>query len=56
MGDKRKVGQVFNNDPHGSRLGGQPKNRWWNYVETDINRWNIKKQTSSIVDSTVILT
>ena len=33
MGSKRKVSQVFNNNPQGSRLRGQPKNRWWNCVQ-----------------------
>jgi hypothetical protein len=38
MSRKRKVSQVFNNNPQGSRLRGQPKNRWWNCVETDIEK------------------
>jgi hypothetical protein len=42
MNSKRKVSQVFNNDPQGRRLGGRPKNRWWNGVETDINKYKIK--------------
>jgi hypothetical protein len=33
---------VFNNNPQGSRLRGQPQNRWWNCVQTDINRCQIK--------------
>ena len=28
MDSKRKVSQVFNNNPQGNRLRGQPKNRW----------------------------
>jgi hypothetical protein len=32
MDSKRKVSQVFNNNPQGSRLRGRPKNRWWNCV------------------------
>jgi len=28
MDSKRKVSQVFNNNPQGSRLLGRPKNRW----------------------------
>ena len=28
MDSKRKVSQVFNNNPQGSRLRGRPKNRW----------------------------
>jgi hypothetical protein len=38
MDTKRKVSQVFNNNPQGYRLRGRPKNRWWNCVQTDINR------------------
>jgi len=41
MSSKRKVSQVFNNNPQGSRLRGRPKNRWWNYVRTDINKCKI---------------
>ena len=36
MNSKRKVSQVLNNNPQGSRLRGRPKNRWWNCVQTDI--------------------
>jgi hypothetical protein len=43
MDSKRKVSQVFNNNnPHGSRLRGLPKYRWWNYVRTDINNAKLK--------------
>ena len=43
MDSKRKVGLVFsNNNPQGSRLRGRPKNRWWDCVQTDINRCKIK--------------
>jgi hypothetical protein len=38
MHSNRKVLQVFNSNPQGSRRRGRPKNRWWNYVETDINK------------------
>ena len=41
MDSKRKVSQVFNNNPQGSRLRGRPKNRWWNCVQTDINKCKI---------------
>ena len=41
MDVKRQVSQVFNNNPEGSRLRGRPKNRWWNCVKTDINKWKI---------------
>ena len=33
-----KIRQEINNNPQGSRLGG-PKNRWWNFVQTDINKF-----------------
>jgi hypothetical protein len=33
MDSKRKVSQVFNNNPQGSRLRGRPKNRCWNFVQ-----------------------
>jgi hypothetical protein len=42
MHSKWKVNQVFNNNPQGSRIRGRPKNRWWNCVQTDINRRKIK--------------
>jgi len=32
MDSRRKVSQVFSNNPQGSRLRRQPKNRWWNCV------------------------
>jgi hypothetical protein len=35
MDGKRKVSQVFNDSPQGSRLRGRPKNRWRNCVQTD---------------------
>jgi hypothetical protein len=31
---KRKVSQVFNNSPQGSRLRGRPIGRWWSSVKT----------------------
>jgi len=42
MDDKRKVFQVFYNNPQGSRLSGGPKSGWWNYVQTVINKCKIK--------------
>jgi hypothetical protein len=33
---KRKVSQVFNNNPQGSRQKRRKKNRWWSCLETDI--------------------
>ena len=41
MDSKSKVSQVFNNNPQGSRLRVRPKNRWWNCVQTDINKCKI---------------
>jgi len=40
-GSKRKVSQVVKNNPQGSRLSGRQKSRWWNCVQTDINKCNI---------------
>jgi hypothetical protein len=40
MGCKRKVGQVFDNNPQGIRQ----RNRRWNYVKTDTNK---RKNTNS---------
>ena len=44
--EKKKASHVFKSNPQGSRLRGRPKNRWWNYVQTDINirkitNWNV---------------
>jgi len=33
--------QVFNKNPQGIQLTGQPKNRPWNCVQTDMNKCNI---------------
>jgi len=41
MSSKRKVGEVFNNNPQGSGLIGRPKNRWWNCVQTGINKCKV---------------
>jgi hypothetical protein len=38
MDIKRKVSQVFNNNPHGSRLRGRSKNRWRKCAQTDNNK------------------
>ena len=43
MESKRKVSQIFNNNPEGSRLNGRSKNRWWNCVQTDINKCKTAK-------------
>jgi hypothetical protein len=45
MDSKRKVSQVFNNNPQGSQLRGWPKDRWWNCVQTDINECKITNWT-----------
>jgi hypothetical protein len=42
MDSKRKVSQIFNNNPQGSRLRERPKNRWWNCVQTDFNKSKVK--------------
>ena len=39
--------QVFNSNPQGSRLRGWPKNRWWNCVQTEINKCKIKNWIES---------
>jgi hypothetical protein len=36
-----KVSQIFNNNPQGSRLRGRPNSRWWNRVQTGINKCKI---------------
>jgi len=42
MNSTRKVVQVCNNNPQGSRQKRRPKSRQWNCVQTDINRCKIK--------------
>jgi len=41
MDGKRKVSQVFNNNRQGSRLRGRPKSRWWNCVQTGVDKCKI---------------
>jgi hypothetical protein len=41
MDGKTKVIRAFNNNQQGNRLRGRPKNRWWNCVQTDINKCKI---------------
>jgi hypothetical protein len=41
MDSKRKVIQVFNNNPQGSQLRGQPKIKRWNGIQIDINKCKI---------------
>ena len=43
-----KVNQVFSDNPRGIRLRGRPKNRWWNCVQTDINKCKINKLEKDI--------
>jgi len=44
MDSRRKVSQVFNNNPQGSPQRVRPKiNRWWNCVQTDNDSCKIKK-------------
>ena len=53
MDGKSKVSQVFNNNPQESRLRGRPRHRWWNCVQTDINKCKIanwKKRSKNRVD------
>jgi hypothetical protein len=42
MESKGEVSQVFDNNPQGSRLRGRPNNRWWNCVQTDIDKCRIE--------------
>ena len=42
MDGKRKVNKVFNNNHWGILLRGRPKNRWWNCIQTYINKYKIK--------------
>ena len=41
MDSKRKVSQLFNNNTHRSWLRRWPKNRWWNCIQTAINKFKI---------------
>jgi len=53
MNSNRKICQVFNNNPQGSRLKGRWKDRWWNCVETDVNECkmtNWKERSKNIAD------
>jgi hypothetical protein len=40
-GSKIRVSELLENIRQGSRLRGQPKNRWWKCVQTDINNCKI---------------
>jgi hypothetical protein len=45
MDSKGKISQVIsNNNPQGSRLTGRPKNRWWNCVQTNINKFTVNNR------------
>jgi hypothetical protein len=41
MDIRRKVSQVFNNNLQGILLKKKKKNRWWNCVQTDVNKCKI---------------
>ena len=41
MDGERKVSQVFNSNPQGSRLRVRLKNKWWSCVQTDISKCKI---------------
>ena len=43
MACKGEVSQEFNSNPQGSRLRGRSKNRWWNCVQTGVNKCRIEK-------------
>jgi len=45
MDSERKVSDILNNSPKGSRLRGIPKNRWWNCVQYKQILINAKLQT-----------
>jgi len=45
-----KISQAINNNPQGRRLGG-PKNRWWNFVQTDINKLKNYKSEREVKNS-----
>jgi len=49
---KEMLSQIFNNNQLGSRLRKQPINRWWNCLQTDINKRKIKnwKERSKTAD------
>ena len=42
MDSERKVSQLFNNNPNGSRPKGRPKNRWWNCVNQILIKAELK--------------
>jgi hypothetical protein len=45
--------QVFNNNPQGTRQKKKKKNRWWNCVQTDMNKCKItnwKKRSKNRAD------
>jgi GTP-dependent phosphoenolpyruvate carboxykinase len=54
---KEKLSKIFTNNHLERRLQGRPNNRWWNCVQTDINKRKIKnwKEKSRPEDSTHIL-
>ncbi|PSN40205.1 hypothetical protein C0J52_25406 [Blattella germanica] len=50
MEASRKVKMVFNNNPEGTRLRGRPRNRWWNCVRADLNRFGISNWSELAMD------
>jgi hypothetical protein len=48
MDNKGEIGQVFNNNPQGGRQRGRSKNRCWNCVQTEINKFTIKKMENRL--------
>jgi hypothetical protein len=41
MDSNRKLSPFFNKNSQEIRLRGQPKNRWWKWLQTDINKCKI---------------
>jgi len=41
MDSKSAVSQVCDNSPQGSRIRRRSNNKWWNCVQTDINKCKI---------------
>lgn len=50
MEASRKVKMVFNNNPDGTRLRGRPRNRWWNCVRADVDRFKITNWSELAMD------
>ncbi|PSN29155.1 hypothetical protein C0J52_28482, partial [Blattella germanica] len=50
MEASRKVKMVFSNHPDGTSLIGRPRNRWWNCVRADVNRFKITNWSELAMD------